>query len=65
MASLSNITPLDPSRLLDPQHWREKAEEARQQLNEMMDPIAKETMQRVVEAFEEMALAIEKKRQAH
>lgn len=61
MASLTKITTPDASLSNDPKRWRDKAEEARREVEAMKDLIAQKTMRRVVETYEEMALAAEKK----
>jgi hypothetical protein len=55
MSFLTNITPADPSRLNDPEHWRDKAKEARLKVEEMTDPIARKTMQGVADNYENLA----------
>jgi hypothetical protein len=65
MLPLLQVTPPEPDRLNDPKHWREKAHEARRQFDAMKDPVARATMQRVVEAYEGMALASEKTMSNH
>jgi hypothetical protein len=55
MTVRKNITPPDPSKLADPRHWRDKAEEARCKAEEMSDCIARETMERVADDYERLA----------
>jgi hypothetical protein len=58
----TNITPPDPSRLNDPRHWRDKAEEARTKAEEMKDPISRKNMDRVALTYEHLACNAEKNR---
>jgi hypothetical protein len=46
---MMDIPPPDPSRLNDPEHWREKADETPAKAEDMCDTEATETMERVAE----------------
>ena len=39
----------------DPEHWRERAEEARHLAEQMSDPVAREMMLRIAEDYERIA----------
>ena len=41
--------------MLDAKHWRERAEEARVHVEQMRDPIARETMRKIAEEYEKLA----------
>lgn len=58
MAILTNITPADFGRLNDPEHWRDKAKDARIKAETMQDPIARRTMQGVVAKYELLAAQV-------
>ena len=60
--ALKNIAPPDPKRLDDPNHWREKAEEARAKAEDMADADARETMEHVAEEYDELADRAERQR---
>jgi hypothetical protein len=62
MSDLTSITPADPSRLNDPKHWRDKAQEARIKGEGMRDPIARKTMQGVAHDYERLAARAEERR---
>jgi hypothetical protein len=64
MSILTNITPADPNRLNDPQHWRDKATEARIKADEMKDSVARQTMQNVVDNYEGLATQAEARKAA-
>jgi hypothetical protein len=64
MSILTNITPADPSRLNDPDHWRGKATEARIKADEMKDSVARKTMQSVIDNYEGLAAQVEARRAA-
>ena len=49
------IGPPDPQRIDDPEHWQDRADEARAKAATMGDPEAKATMARVAEAYEQLA----------
>jgi hypothetical protein len=55
MTVRKNITPPDPSKLADPRHWRDKAEEARRKAEDMNDSLARKTMGRVANDYERLA----------
>ena len=55
MTLLGPIFPLDPARVHDPDHWRDKAEEARLAAEEIRDPVARETMEHVAGQYERLA----------
>ena len=61
MVVTNNISPPDPSRVNDPKHWRDKAEEARAKADGMTDPQAKETMEHVAEDYERLAAHADKR----
>ena len=54
------IAPPDPTRLRDPKHWRERAEEARVKGEMMHDKMAISTMVKVAEQYEALARQAEK-----
>ena len=57
-----------PSFILDdPEHWRNRAEEARRLAEQMPDPEAKRTMFRIVSDYEQLAQHAElrARRQSH
>jgi hypothetical protein len=62
MTLTTNISPPDPSRLDDPRHWRDKAEEARTKAEEMGDSEARETMGRVADDYERLAKRAEERK---
>jgi hypothetical protein len=55
MSALTNITPANLSLLNNPEHWRDKAKEARLKVEEMTDPVARKTMQGVADNYENLA----------
>jgi cytochrome c553 len=50
------------SHLNDPQHWRERAKEARAMAEEMVDPISKQNMLDVAANYEHLAKRAEDRR---
>ena len=51
----SDISPPNPAKLNDPQHWRDKAEEARTKADGMGDLHAREMMERVAQGYDRLA----------
>ena len=45
----------------DPKHWRERAEEARARVEQMIDRDAKEAMLRIAEDYEKLAKRAEER----
>ncbi len=43
------------SFIFDPKHWRERAEEARTQAEQIRDPVARAAMLRIAEDYELLA----------
>ena len=58
------IAPPSADRLNDPQHWRDRAEEARSIAEQMIDRGAIATMLKVAEQYEELAQRAERRRLA-
>jgi hypothetical protein len=58
----SGISPPEPRRIDDPEHWRERAEEARAKAEHMGDPVAIASMLRVAEKYESLAKQAEVRR---
>jgi hypothetical protein len=48
-----------PSSILDPKHWRERAQDARVQAELMTDAEAKQTMLAIAEGYERLAKRVE------
>jgi hypothetical protein len=44
----------------DPEHWRDKADEARAKADEMGDPEAQEIMRRVADEYDRLAKEVER-----
>ena len=44
-----------PSRLMDPDYWRWRAEEARAQASEMNDPRARQVLLDIAENYDQLA----------
>jgi hypothetical protein len=53
------ISPPDPNRLDDPEHWRDKAEQARLKAAAMFDQFAREVMEGVAAAYDLLAVQAE------
>jgi hypothetical protein len=53
--------PAMPSAILDPKHWRERAQEARVQAEHMTDAASKRTMLAVAEGYERLAKRVEER----
>ena len=49
------IAPPDPSKINDPRHWRDRADQAHAIAAAMTDPEAKEAMLRVAQEYERLA----------
>ena len=47
------------SFIFDPKHWRERAEEARTIAEKMDDPVARQSMLRIAEEYELLAIRAE------
>jgi hypothetical protein len=58
----NGISPPDPRRINDPEHWRERAEQARVKAEHMGDPGAIASMLRVAEKYEGLARRAEARR---
>ena len=54
MYNYDGITPPDPAKINDPDHWRERAEQAYAMANAMGDREAREAMLKVAEQYERM-----------
>ncbi len=50
-----------PPIIDDPEHWRQRAEEARGVAEQLDDPIAKQTMLDIARSYEQMAALAEAK----
>ena len=51
-----------PPLMDDPQHWRQRAEEARRIVGQLNDPISRKTMEEIAASYERLAaLATERK----
>ena len=55
------ISPPDPNRINDPDHWRDRADEARAMAEQMGDLDAKKSMLRVAEEYEQLAQLAEER----
>jgi hypothetical protein len=51
-----------PSHLNDPEHWRDRAKEARAMAQEMADPVSKQRMLDVAANYEHLAKRAEDRR---
>lgn len=58
--AISNISPSDPNKLYDPDHWRGKAVEARAKADEMGDDKARETMKNAARQYDQLVTMAEK-----
>jgi hypothetical protein len=54
MPNHDGITPPDPDKIHDPNHWQERAEQAHAMANAMGDREAREAMLKVAEQYERM-----------
>lgn len=54
MSGQDGITPPDPDKINDPDHWRERAEQAFAMAEAMGDREAREAMLKVAEQYERM-----------
>jgi hypothetical protein len=51
------------SHINDPEHWRERAEEARVHAEQLTDPEAKQTMLNIADDYEKLAQRAERRLQ--
>jgi hypothetical protein len=58
-----HIAPPEPSRLDDPSHWRDRAEEARVKAEQMADPSAIATMTLVAKHYDILAQKAKSRRE--
>jgi hypothetical protein len=54
----------DGKHLNDPRHWRDRAEEARILAGQMSDDLSRQTMLRVAEDYERLAIRAAQRRDA-
>ena len=50
-----------PSPLNSPSHWRERAQEARRIAQHLDDPVARQAMDEIAQAYEQLAALTERK----
>ena len=58
MALLGRMSPPDPARVYDPDHWLEKATEARSKAKETDDPLVRSTLENIADDYEQLAKQI-------
>jgi hypothetical protein len=54
---MATLSPLD-----DPVHWGQRAQEARNTADQIVDPIARQTMLEIAEAYARLAAVAERRR---
>ncbi len=62
MLTESGVVPPDPTKIYDPKHWRDRAEQARAIADEMGDREAREAMLKEAEQYERLAQWAEERR---